>query len=248
MKKSLLFLLLVFVLFSCKKEQYITLSDTSITMYYDDEKQLSLSYSSDELADLTYKYTTSDTNIATVSSSGLISGVSIGTATITVTSEDGEYAAQCTVTITPKYTFYTEPYMNWGCSIQDVKDWEFRTIQSETSTMLVFNGEYSYINSVAYSFEDSTLKNSMLLFDLPSSIVENGITEYILERYAYDRTMGGYDIFHHRSLNIGCVLMIQESVVVVGYMSKSQAKNIKSMDLKNSILNNQNKVYTQNLK
>jgi len=239
MKKSLVFLLLCFILFSCKKEQYISLSNTSIMMYYDDEKKLTLSYSSDELANLTYKFTTSDTNIATVSSSGLVSGVSIGTAIITATSENGEYSAQCTVTIIPKYTFYTEPYMNWGSSKEDVKDWEFRTIQSETSTMITFNGEYSYVTEVDYSFEDSTLKSSLVIFDLPSPIVENGITEYLLERYVYDTTIGNYSIFNHRSRNIGCVLGVQNSEIVVGYLSKSQEKNIKNMDFKNIDLKNE---------
>jgi len=215
-------------------------------MYYDDEKKLTLSYSSDELANLTYKFTTSDTNIATVSSSGLVSGVSIGTAIITATSENGEYSAQCTVTIIPKYTFYTEPYMNWGCSKEDVKDWEFRTIQYETSTMITFNGEYSYVTEVDYSFEDSTLKASMVIFDLPSPIVENGITEYLLERYVFDRTIGDNSVFHHRSLDIGCVLSVQNSDIGVVYFSKSQEKNIKNMDFKNSNLKNQNNLFTQN--
>ena len=46
-------------------------------------------------------WSSSNTNVATVSSNGLISAISAGTATITVTTLDGSKTATCTVTVTP---------------------------------------------------------------------------------------------------------------------------------------------------
>ncbi|MBN2880095.1 MAG: Ig-like domain-containing protein [Clostridia bacterium] len=46
----------------------------------------------------TVTYTTSDETVATVDSTGLVTAVSLGTATITVTTEDGGYEDTCTVT------------------------------------------------------------------------------------------------------------------------------------------------------
>jgi uncharacterized protein YjdB len=46
-------------------------------------------------------WSSNSTGVATVSSSGLVSGVAAGTATITVTTEDGNYPATCVVTVSP---------------------------------------------------------------------------------------------------------------------------------------------------
>ena len=45
-------------------------------------------------------YSSSDTTVATVSSTGVVTGVKAGTAVITVTTDDGGYKAQCTINVT----------------------------------------------------------------------------------------------------------------------------------------------------
>ena len=52
-----------------------------------------------ENSETTYKWTSSNTSIATVSSSGVVTGNSMGTSDITVTTENGKTAV-CTVTVT----------------------------------------------------------------------------------------------------------------------------------------------------
>lgn len=51
-------------------------------------------------------FTSSDPAVATVDADGKVTGVSVGTATITVTSEDGKYSDTCTFTV-------QEPIPNW---------------------------------------------------------------------------------------------------------------------------------------
>ena len=46
-------------------------------------------------------WTSSNTSVATVSSSGVVTAKSVGTTTITVTTEDGSKKATCLVTVTP---------------------------------------------------------------------------------------------------------------------------------------------------
>lgn len=50
--------------------------------------------------DKTVTYKSSDTSVATVDSTGKVSGVKAGTADITVTTKDGSKTAECTVTVT----------------------------------------------------------------------------------------------------------------------------------------------------
>lgn len=49
--------------------------------------------------DKTVTYKSSDTSVATVDSTGKVSGVKAGTADITVTTKDGSKTAKCTVTV-----------------------------------------------------------------------------------------------------------------------------------------------------
>lgn len=53
-----------------------------------------------DATDKTGTWTTSDNTKATVSSTGLVTGVAAGTATITFTSTDGGFTATCSVTVT----------------------------------------------------------------------------------------------------------------------------------------------------
>ena len=54
-------------------------------------------------SDLTITWTSSDTDVATVSTSGLVTGKAAGTATITATVEDSAHetdSATCAITVT----------------------------------------------------------------------------------------------------------------------------------------------------
>jgi uncharacterized protein YjdB len=62
--------------------------------------QLNLDIEPANATDEGVTYESSDTGIATVSASGLVTGVAAGTATITATDDNGEVTAEIEVTVT----------------------------------------------------------------------------------------------------------------------------------------------------
>lgn len=81
----------------------IKLNYTTLSVGLTAERQLTATLSPDELYNSKVTYKSSDEKVATVSSSGKIKAVGIGTATITVTASDGsKLSAKCTVTVNPQ--------------------------------------------------------------------------------------------------------------------------------------------------
>jgi uncharacterized protein YjdB len=75
----------------------VVLNKTSLSMEYNSSQQLTASYSPSESLDTTVTWTSSNTNIASVSSSGKVTAVNAGTAIITAKTSNGK-SATCTVT------------------------------------------------------------------------------------------------------------------------------------------------------
>lgn len=78
----------------------VTMSPTSISVPVKQTAQLSATVAPSNATDRAVSWTSNDPSIATVSSSGLVTGVKVGTATITVKTDDGSKTATCTVTVT----------------------------------------------------------------------------------------------------------------------------------------------------
>lgn len=77
----------------------ITISDNSIMLYPNKTKQLKASVTPADADNPNVVWESSDDDVATVSTTGLVTSVAPGTATITAKSVDGEYTATCTVTV-----------------------------------------------------------------------------------------------------------------------------------------------------
>ena len=103
-------------------------------------------------------WSSSDESVATVSSTGVVKGISIGTATITATAVDGGKTANCSVTVIespPGETLFTRAYDGKTYSIlrNDVSSTEYRA-----------NGDGSRFYTCSYSIQaaDQT-------YDLPGT-------------------------------------------------------------------------------
>lgn len=77
----------------------VTLNKTSTSLYVGDTETLTPSITPDNATNKNLTWSSDDTSVATVDASGLVTAVSAGTATITVTTEDGAKTATCTVTV-----------------------------------------------------------------------------------------------------------------------------------------------------
>lgn len=81
----------------------VSLNKTSTTISQEGSEQLTATVSPSYATNKNVTWSSSNENVATVSNTGLVSGVGGGSATITVTTVDGGYTATCTVTVTAVY-------------------------------------------------------------------------------------------------------------------------------------------------
>lgn len=77
----------------------VTLSDNSITIGQGRIYTLSATVLPNDALDKSVVWSSSDSNVVSVDSSGVVSGVATGSATVTVTTNDGGYTAQCAVSV-----------------------------------------------------------------------------------------------------------------------------------------------------
>ncbi|AMM43677.1 major tail protein [Pectobacterium phage vB_PcaM_CBB] len=79
----------------------VTVAPTTATLDIGGTQQLTPTVAPADATNKAVSYSSSATGIATVSSTGLITAVAAGSATITVTTADGSFTATCAVTVSP---------------------------------------------------------------------------------------------------------------------------------------------------
>jgi uncharacterized protein YjdB len=79
----------------------VTLDESAIEVGIGSSQQLTATVAPENATDKSVTWESSDEGIATVSASGNVEGVAAGTATITVTTNDGGFTDECEVTVTP---------------------------------------------------------------------------------------------------------------------------------------------------
>jgi hypothetical protein len=77
----------------------VSVSPTSATLDIKGTKQLSATISPSNATDKSVTWSSSNSSVAKVSSSGLVTGVANGSATITAKTSDGGYTATCAITV-----------------------------------------------------------------------------------------------------------------------------------------------------
>ncbi|NJO88015.1 MAG: family 16 glycosylhydrolase, partial [Chloroflexia bacterium] len=77
----------------------VTVLPTSKTLKVDENQQLSATVLPSNATNKNISWTSSNPSIATVSSTGLVTAKSVGNATITVATEDGNFTATCSITV-----------------------------------------------------------------------------------------------------------------------------------------------------
>ena len=112
----------------------ISLDKTELSIMETESYSLSVSIEPKKATNQIIKWETSNPNIATVSTGGVVTGISTGTADVKVITEDGGYTATCAVTVTPYVPVITH-VTNIALSKQTIK---LEPSASETVTYTVF--------------------------------------------------------------------------------------------------------------
>ena len=122
----------------------VTLSENSITINRFETYTLSATVLPNNATNKNVTWSSSNVNVATVDSNGVVSSVASGSATITVTTVDGGYTAQCSVSVTNRYAYFTLVSL------------------ADNNTFTLKNGSTAARN-LSYSLDDGTTWSSFSL-------------------------------------------------------------------------------------
>lgn len=98
----------------------VSVSPTTASLYAGNTQQLLATIAPANATNKTVTWSSSNTGVATVNSSGLVTAVSAGTANITVTTQDGSKTAIAAITVNPNtnFTVYLYKPSTWGTGIK----------------------------------------------------------------------------------------------------------------------------------
>lgn len=122
----------------------VTLNENSITINRFETYTLSATVLPNNATNKNVTWSSSNVNVATVDSNGVVSSVASGSATITVTTVDGGFTAQCSVSVTNRYAYFTLVSL------------------ADNNTFTLTNGSNA-ARSLSYSLDDGTTWSSFSL-------------------------------------------------------------------------------------
>ncbi len=231
MKKiALIITVSVIACYSCKKElKSIQIDRDEITMNYDENKQLNVSYSpSDVEVPPIFNWESEDENIVTVSETGLVEGVRVGETNVFVRTDDAKFEDVCKVIIEPISNLYKEPVIEIGQSKSYVKSKETRAVSYEDSEALIYDGENTDVDYVIYMFELNKLTSSSVLLVDETSLIEEANT-FLDERYDFVGALESV-IFYRINSKVVAGLTYDVSLgLVIIYMENTDLKSTNSM-------------------
>lgn len=199
----------------------LSVTPSSVSMKYDESQQLSASGAT--------SWRSENEFVATVDQNGLVKGRHIGSTDIIV--GNGKTSGKCVVTITPKYTYYDLPILNWGASETQIRNAETHTFETKSGDNLL----YSYTNGtigavVMYGFKNGVL-GSVVQLTAKNQYVNAGY--FLIERFQpYGESDGMYifgDSMDHNNATtlVGLDYMEMSSTTYTGviYMKNSKSSN-----------------------
>ena len=89
------------------------------------------------------------------------------------------------VEVYSQYNLFDEPYIKFGGSKNDVKNYEKRTLAEETDTKLIYKSTGSFEYGLAYSFKDNGKLNSVFVMFKHdySATISSVLGNYFADRY-----------------------------------------------------------------
>lgn len=161
MKKLLLVFGVLVTLTFCKKKETtdaipvtgVTLSKTELSVFVDGSGGLVATIMPEDASNKNVTWSTDNPTVAAVDNEGKVSGISSGTAIITVTTVSGNKTARCTITVTTDFQRLTLPFDNGS-----VKAYSDAACNEEiTNTAQIVKGTKVYLKVMV---DNATIKNS----------------------------------------------------------------------------------------
>ena len=112
----------------------VTVDPTSATIKQKERLQMSATVLPDSASNKGLSWSTSNAAVATVGASGIVTGVSQGTATITAKTNDGNKTATCQITVTDEVASATELVVDFGYAEYSSDDQQWTLVIYESST------------------------------------------------------------------------------------------------------------------
>lgn len=160
----------------------IYLSDTEKSLNINETTKLTASVTPVNAANAEISWESSDTNVVTVSDTGLVTPEGEGTAEICASAGDGKYSAKCTVTVTPTAVVSNDKEIAYALSKKHLKTLE---ISGDTTRKLtVPEGNYNNVDMVVTlpngELENNGVFNSITIEKISAdTFIENAIGNII---------------------------------------------------------------------
>ncbi|WP_300602374.1 Ig-like domain-containing protein [Niabella sp.] len=191
MRKTRTIALVTIALLSCGKKDsapQLSLSATKVDIKYDETTQVnaSIGVNSD------YSWKSSDEFVGKVDASGKFTAGHIGKTT--VTAEKSGVSKAIEITVSPIETFFSEPVLEFGQSMDYVKSKEKRMLFFENSDGFVYKTETPLISQILYLFSSNKLNSALVDFIDTESTMKRALAFYN-ERYYYAGYSDGTAVF-----------------------------------------------------
>ena len=148
----------------------VTLNKASTSITKGSTETLTATVSPNEATNKNVTWSSSVPSVATVSSSGVVTAVSVGTTVITVTTEDGGFTATCTVTVTNASVASTYYEKQTGVS----------SIISGQYVIAAYAGGSYYPLSKSFTLSNGKVSSSSAITVNDGKITEANATNYVV--------------------------------------------------------------------
>lgn len=177
--------LVVFACFmSCSEDEShdLVVSPSSVSIASGEEIKLSASENCDWRSESDF--------IATVDDDGIVKANFVGQTNIIA--YNVTKSTSVPVVVRGKCNTYTEPVLDFGTTMADIKSKEQRTLISETGNYLRYAGENSAVKDVVYMFDNGRMSSAGVLIN---GLYMTELVDFITERYKFVSETDGLYVF-----------------------------------------------------